>query len=507
MKMKIKFGNIKYNYEGEISEFYNTMADMFTKCNLDFMNKMYENLPPNLMNYYKDINKIFEEYMHMYKPNFGSNPDNPDILPANGHDIYNYVARYGLTNYQIQAILTLDGHIDFEKLSRAVRLSIDSQPILGCRFIENEPPYWKRLDNIDKIEFCSMEDTENPETAVSSFLENPINMDYDPMIKVKLIRSEQYDIICIKNNHACCDGSGTKEYIQLLSEIYSIIDQDNGIFITKPVKRSRKDQDRLFSKLGIPDPRKEWISGSEITKATWPFPWKLEHSDITHNVICRLPAELLDEMSLYSKAKNVTINDLFLTAYYRAMAAMEPPVYDEPMEISVTVDLRRYLPDHKTEAIRNFSGSEFARLSLVPNESFSETLYRVAPMMNEIKNNRPGLQSAIGLERIEKLTFSETLAYYKVVSQWPYSCTDKCAPVLSNLGFLSNSLLKFGKKIVTDAYILPPVVREPGLLLMVSTYNGIITLASGYYEASIPREYIDTLLNKIKAELIEGCQL
>ena len=72
---------------------------------------------------------------------------------------------------------------------------------------------------------------------------------------------------------------------------------------------------------------------------------------------------------------------------------------------------------------------------------------------------------------------------------------------------MSDNLLKFGKRTVTDAYIVPPTVRAPGLLLMVSTYNGIMTLSAGYYEASMPDGIIEALLHSIKDELIQECRL
>jgi len=357
---------------------------------------------------------------------------------------------------------------------------------------------------LNKVELCTLEETDNPEASLISFLESPVEMDHGPMVKLRLIRSGNRDILCIKNNHACCDGTGTKDYIQLLSEIYTYISQDFGIYIAKPVERSRREQDMLFQALNISDPEKEWIPGSEITKATWPFPWTKQQSDQARISIVRLPS-VIEKLSQYAKSRGGTINDLILAAYYRAMSKTGTPVYTEPMEISVTIDLRRFLPENRTDAIRNFSGSEFSRLQLVPDEKFDETLGRVIPMMREIKNSRPGLQSAIGLERIEKMTFCETLAYYKIVSQWPYSCSDKCAPVLSNLGVISDSVLEFGNLRVEDAYIVPPVVRSPGLLLMVSTYNGTLTLSAGCYENSLPQGYISRLLESIRDELLNRC--
>jgi len=143
---------------------------------------------------------------------------------------------------------------------------------------------------------------------------------------------------------------------------------------------------------------------------------------------------------------------------------------------------------------------------LLPGESYNETLARIVPLMNEIKNNRPGLQSTIGLERLEKMPLCSTIDYYKMVSKWPTVCGDKCAPVLSNLGYISGDLLKFGDSTVTDAYIIPPVVQAPGFLLLVSTYNGIMTLAAGYYENSVQDKQIEVLIEKIRDELVEGCK-
>jgi NRPS condensation-like uncharacterized protein len=245
----------------------------------------------------------------------------------------------------------------------------------------------------------------------------------------------------------------------------------------------------------------------------WSFPWEQSGSNTACMSVCRLPHGHLDEISRYARSKGATVNDFILTAYYRAMLEMRQPIYGLPMEIPITIDLRRYLPDHKAMAIRNFSGSVSTKLIMSVNEPFCETLQRVAKMMKEVKKGYPGLQSAIGLERIEKISFHETLAYYqaspdakKTQFSCPLYCGDKCVPTLSNLGYMSKSLIKFGTNTVIDAYILPPVVRAPGILLMACTYNSVLTLATGYYKSTVGRENVDLLLNKIKDELIEGCK-
>jgi NRPS condensation-like uncharacterized protein len=483
------------------------MNDMF-KYNIDFYNKTID----SIANYYKYCGKMFENFMSAYNfPNRVTEPEG--TFPANGHDIYNYVARYNTSNLQIQAILKLDGKVDLYKLKQAVKLSIETEPVFKCRFIEDTKPYWKPLDNIGVIKFLSLEETNDIDQSISNFIQSSFDIDNDPMLNIKLMRCESYDVIGFKINHACCDGLGALEYIQLLSDIYNKIEHDNRAYVPVPRIAGRKDQDRLFSELGITNQDSLFLPGSDISVPMWSFPWESCSSNIACISVLRFPHGYIDVINKCSKNKGVTVNDFILTAYYRAMLKMGQPIYGLPMEIPITVDLRRYLPNHKTQAIRNFSGSVSTRLTMSMNEPFNETLQRTAAVMKEIKQGYPGLQSALGLERIEKLKYQETLAYYQTWQETknsqkycPLYSGDKCVPTLSNLGCISKSLIKFGSQSVIDCYLLPPAIRAPGLLLMACTYNSVLTLAAGYYKGTVSKDNIDMLLNKVKEELIDGCE-
>jgi NRPS condensation-like uncharacterized protein len=516
MEIKIKFRDSELkisNRDKKKKLGQNPFEAMLPMFDLDHYYKFYENMPHYMVSYYKELGKAFEKYLDISKPGIGKIPDSPDVLPANGHDIYNYIARYGTGNFHIQAILRLDGRLDYDRLVKAVRLSVDAEPVLGCRFVEGNPPYWKRLENIDKVMFCSLEEVPDHNTTVRRFLESPLDMDDDPKIKVKLIRSDECDIVGIKVNHACCDGTGIKEYVQLVSDIYSRLDGSGEEFVPIPSKRGRRDQDRLFKGLGITDPDSLWIPGSDILLPTWAFPWKQGTSCTTRFATCRISPDQMDAISSYAKSRGATYNDLILAAYYRAMLKMGQPAFGVPMGINLTIDLRRYLPDNKTEALRNFSGSVSTWLSMVENESFDETLSRVVYMMNDIKRGYPGLQSAIGLERLEKVSFKDILAYYQATlrlgknrAKSPVYDGNRCIASLSNIGILSNELIKMGDVNVSDYYIMPPVVSAPGLLLVADTYNGIMTLSVGFSENTVLSSDVKRLLYNIKHEMLKACR-
>jgi NRPS condensation-like uncharacterized protein len=183
------------------------------------------------------------------------------------------------------------------------------------------------------------------------------------------------------------------------------------------------------------------------------------------------------------------------------------------MDIPVTIDLRKYLPDHKAQAMRNFSSGIVIRMDRRPQESFEDTLQRIMLLTKDIKDKHPNVENIRMADVIEKLNFPMICSYFRTLSQIidyiaqnPFFVLRKCSPVLSNFGFISKSLIKFGKHTVTDAYIVPPVVRSPGILLVASTYNDIISLGVGYYKPSVRKEDMQGLLDKIRDELVNGCK-
>lgn len=469
--------------------------------------------PPPIASYYKHMNKKSAE-KHSTKGACCKNMTaRSDILPANAYDLCNYIAKYDMANFQIQAIMRFDGRLNYDKLVRAVRLSIDAEPVLGCGFIKKCTPYWKRFEDLDNIKFCSLEETDNPDEAVQRFLDSPINMDNAPVFMVRLIRSKSYDTLGIKINHVCSDAAGAREYIQLLSDIYTRIDTGDTSFIPEPSVRSREDHERLIHALQKEKPETAWNPQEQAAQPTWKFPWKNIRTGDTRFAVCRLPEGHLDILKNYAKTRDATINDLILTAIFRAMFEISKPPYGVPMDIPITMDLRKYLPDHKAQAIRNFSGGTVIKMARKPHESFESTLSRIMSITKDLKNKHPSVENARMADYIEKISFRQVCSYCKAVSRVmklaeksPFFVINRCSPVLSNFGFISKSLIRFGRTVVTDAYILPPVVRAPGILLVASTYNGIITLAVGYYKPSVRKTDMEGLLNKIKDELVKGCR-
>lgn len=151
----------------------------------------------------------------------------PNKLPVNGHDRFEYLLKYFSSNIQIQAVITFNQCLDTDSLKNAVRLSLDAEPVLGCKFIEDKKqPYWQRFESPDEIQWYDFVQNDNKEEAVEQFLKSPFALE-GQQVNVRLIRAMDGDTLCVKISHGCSDAAGLKEYLQLLATIYSKLQEDS----------------------------------------------------------------------------------------------------------------------------------------------------------------------------------------------------------------------------------------------------------------------------------------
>ena len=69
----------------------------------------------------------------------------PNKLKVTSQDAYNYAAGKVFADQQLCMVIKLSGTLDENALAKAVRLTMDLEPVLGCRFVENGGnPFWER---------------------------------------------------------------------------------------------------------------------------------------------------------------------------------------------------------------------------------------------------------------------------------------------------------------------------------------------------------------------------
>lgn len=419
-------------------------------------------------------------------------------MPVNGQDMANYIGHLWNKNGQIQIVLSFTDKIDFECLRRAVRLTIDAEPILGCEFVisENEP-VWKRYKDLDQVPWCKLIETEKPDEMLHVILCKPFELE-NYQLEVYLLRSVNNDRLCIKINHTCCDGGGAKDYLHLLQEIYTQLTKDAN-FYPEINYNSNRNTNQIFENLGIINPAALINPHLAELKPTWAFPYRKSDVDNFNYLILHLTCIETNQLVLYAKEKKVTLNDLILTAYYRALFTIIDPTLRQPMEICVTMDLRRYLKGGKAGAICNLSGVLNHRI-IREEESSEDTLSRVASGMNELKKDKPGLHSAAIIEMLSGMDFKTAVT--SIRTAWEESIrSGKSTINLSNFGVVSWEPLYFGEIAAEDAYMVAPVFKAPSFMLGASTYQNKLTFTVGFCEPEIREEDVKRFLLNFKKEL------
>ncbi|MCM3145752.1 condensation domain-containing protein [Brevibacillus sp. MER 51] len=423
----------------------------------------------------------------------------PNRLPANGSDRFNYMVSY-LSDCQLQMVLEMDGQVNQQRLLQAMEASTIAEPIIGCRFIKDSVrPYWERRSDLASSGWCSLQllgESDSAEKAIQEWLSSRIDIDADAMVKIRILRTSTKDIVCIKLNHLCSDGAGLIEYVHLLASLYSELAKDPR-YVPKPNPEGR-DQSRLFKEMGIPNGGTP--QAPEPQGPTLPFtpgePAKRRQA------IRRIPREEWLELAQGFKQKGFTVNDVVLAAYMRALYQQMENVPAEQVKVMVTVNVRKFLPKGKADAIYNLSGVVHATMNQATG-TFADKVEEVAEFMKSQRDNKDILLDAVNtFAFVENLEFHHTLKIIQDVRK-QLVADGNSTPILSNFGMISMSQLSFDDVKVAGAYIVSPAYYAPGLMLGVSTYQDCITLNISFFESNtdvgLIEKLLDTMIEDIKS--------
>lgn len=423
---------------------------------------------------------------------------------ADGQDWVNHIAHFGSSNAVIQLVVEFDSQIDFELMKKAVRYTIELEPILGCYF-EEDPvkPLWKSLMGLDTIEWCTLEEVDDAQKALETFASEPMVEDAR-QLEVKVIRSADKELLAIKLNHSSMDGGGVKAYLSLVAQCYSKLYKGEFISLV-PISDGIRNSNCIFQALEIKDPKVAYNPQRAALKPSWGFPFKPVGTDRIQHTLLKVQEAAYFELKKYGFEKKATFNDLILTAYFRALFSMLQPVTSEQMDINISIDLRRYLKDEGKVSICNLSGVEPIRINRIIDEPFVETLHRVKGIIDNLKKERPGLHSAASMLLMMGMGYQRALGFF---SQALKSTIDngKSSPLLSNMGVIADGPLLFGSRAVKDVYIITPAFQGPSTMLGVSTYNNRMTFVMSFFEDQENAHLVDQFIILFRDELLSILQ-
>ena len=414
-------------------------------------------------------------------------------------DALDHLSGYTICNHQINCVLSFPGYLDADILKKAILLSMLSHPVLGCRFIEDpDVPHWELRDDLEHLRFVTLVETDDVDRSVHGFVDLSVDSYRDPQIQALLIRSPSHDTLCLKVNHACCDGGGFKHYLPILASLYTKVSQDPSY---RPVvtSLSRRDHAQVLERFTLQQVKDSWEHSGETSPSTIrPFPFSSFDSQRPAFVKACIAPEQSLRVIRYARSKGVTVNDILLAAFYRALFKETGIADSMTASIDISIDMRRYAA--KAEALCNLTGFMTPTIEQKIGDSFEKTLNDLSQMIKGFKKHMPGVNLLLLGDVLMSMGF-EVYRWW-MLRRWEVSQEIKKAKtVFSNIGVIGEEGLRFGPQEAAAAYMIGPAMKAPGSLITITTYKNTITLAIAFYEPAISRTLVERFLDDMVQDI------
>ena len=426
---------------------------------------------------------------------------------ATGQDWANQIAHIQDSNSLLHIIAEFDCALEVNVLEQAVLHSLQVEPVLACRFDDTQaPPCWTPINIEGSRDWLRITSADSPATAIRHFVEE-LPLEEGRQLLVQLIHGPAGDVLCIKLDHACCDGGGAKAYLQLLCGIY------NRLFLKQTGTGGQSHEEdaasgfpersskRVCEAAGIQDIRQAYKPEKDMPLPSVTIPFQEGTSVQARYAILRVPFA-----DLRPREEGFTINDMLLAALTRVLAKLEQgsPVHNGEIRqtaVNLTIDLRRYFPSGQQPGVCNLSGMEKVAVPISPDEEFGQTVKRVHETMATVKESRPGLHSAVSMDFLARLPYPQAQAMLLQASS-RVNAAGQSAPIFSNLGWISSGKFQFGGAAAIRVYAITPAMHAPAFMLGASSYGEELTLAASYFEEERSATAVRLLLEAIADQLI-----
>ncbi|MDE5856603.1 MAG: hypothetical protein K2H06_06110 [Anaeroplasmataceae bacterium] len=375
----------------------------------------------------------------------------------------------------IHELIEFEGSLDCEKLILSINQLIEIFPLLKCSYDSKSNSYIEN-DNIMGKDLLVID---NQADKTKLLLES---LDLEKRL-IKFTLSKNFLVITI--SHLICDGNGFKNLIYILCDYYNgkevkYANLMNREFsqLTKNVKVTTSTTLKMIFSM---------IGGYKNTKL-------YEHTEDEYPCLVeqKLSSEIMSNVHKFAKIQNATLNDVFLTAYARAIYKLYSKT---KINIPCTVDLRKYATEEC--GIVNLTGTYNLNVKLSKKDTFSESLTKVSYAMNKQKKTKNDIAGPMLLvSKYEKSSLDKFLKLYGGMNTSAY--TD-----YTNLGKLDENRLIFAGTTIKNAVGYSGLNKAPCFQIAISSYKGATTISSmfvcGETQANRAKELIRTIAEEIKA--------
>ncbi|MBF2347835.1 module of peptide synthetase [Listeria marthii] len=410
--------------------------------------------------------------------------------PSEPSDVKHYISGEKMKNdHHLHTVLTFNNHLNIDVLKKAVMQSTQKLPLLLCHFKETEKGAFWQESVFSAVDLVFLVETQTPETEVNRALVRKLSTENGPQICLTIVRTETADQLVIIMNHMLADGAGFKEYLYVLSELYSELlgnpDYQANLSLGS---RSLNQVFEQFSRKEIKSIFTEKTTQKAVHNPSFPLKGDPKNPEIIWTKVSKTG---FSQIIHYAKEHEATVNDVLFAAMVRTV---QQTTQQNEMSIDCPVDLRKYLPNKTSRGITNLTANITCQIKATDDlSSFETTLQAVKKSLNPQKNSLAPLRIYYLLEFIFKKK-SHSIA--KKASEKMYSIPKTS---FTNIGIIDDEKLVFEGSTLTDCFICGSLKYAPFFQVAATTFRGELTLSTNLHGTAKDHTWQKAFLEKMIA--------
>ncbi|MBC2074380.1 condensation domain-containing protein [Listeria marthii] len=410
--------------------------------------------------------------------------------PAEPSDVKHYISGEKMKNdHHLHTVLTFDNHLNIDVLKKAVMQSTQKLPLLLCHFKETKKGAFWQESVFSAVDLVFLVETQTPETEVNRALVKKLSTENGPQICLTIVRTETADQLVIIMNHMLADGAGFKEYLYLLSEIYSKMLENPDYQANLSLgSRSLNQVFEQFSRKEIKSIFTEKTTQKAVHNPSFPLKGDPKNPEIIWTKVSKTN---FSQIIHYAKEHEATVNDVLFAAMVRTV---QQTTQQNEMSIDCPVDLRKYLPNKTSRGITNLTANITCQMKTTDDlSSFESTLQAVKKSLNPQKNSLAPLRIYYLLEFIFK---KKSYSIAKKASEKMYSIPKTS---FTNIGIIDDEKLFFEGSTLTDCFICGSLKYAPFFQVAATTFHGELTLSTNLHGTAQDHTWQKAFLEKMIA--------
>lgn len=423
---------------------------------------------------------------------YENNTKQPKLLEAGMYDKMNHMCRCYMDR-TVRFTLYYDYVPDAEILKKVFVCLFEKAPIFHSRFWDNHiVPCWIVSDyHIDEV--FKVVKTDDIDRDVYDFSVKSADVKSNVQMKIRLFVNGDKSALAFRWNHMVVDGGGFKQMMKDITDNYHRFkkgETDKLTFRTGTRKYSRVYEDMEHGK------QAKMKFTKTFAKDKHKLPYSKKSSDDKIFINKRtLPNDVLVKMISVGKECGGTLNDVFVSAYLRAVYRLLDCNRNESMTISCAMDLRRYIKDIDTIGYTNHTNFMPCNVSKM-SDDIRDTIKELAKNTKAVKADEFN-----GLHGLPLLNFGySTLAYFHaelIVRLFYYNADLQ----VSNLGAIGGEKFMFDGHDVKDGFMVGSAKWKPTTAVSLYTTDGKLNYIQPLRGNEKDREISEKLFDLIEEEL------